>query len=253
MIRILAQYGVILLFVQMLFSCSNAENQSKQGHNGNESALSSNDNPANGIDKQTNNPSNDDVVIKEKLIVTFGDSLYAGYNLPAGEGLAPELERQLDAGGASIAVHNAGVSGDTTAAGLSRLTFVLDNLKRKPDLVMVGLGGNDMLRGVGYEQTQANLTAIMEELKKRNIKPMLTGMIAAPNLGRDYANNFNPIFPALAQKYNAPLDPFILDGVITNPQFMLPDGIHPTAEGVDIIAKRLAPMVAKALDQPYKN
>lgn len=249
MIRILAQYGMILLFVQMLFSCGE---QNGPDEPTNSVAGSSNDNPANGNDNQTNDLK-DNAEIKKKLIVTFGDSLYAGYNLKAGEGLAPELERQLAAGGASIAVHSAGVSGDTTAAGLSRLSFVLDNLKRKPDLVMVGLGGNDMLRGVGYEQTQANMTAIMEELKKRGIKPMITGMIAAPNLGSDYANKFNPIFPTLAKKYDAPLDPFILDGVVTNRSLMLPDGIHPTAEGIDIIAKRLAPMVADALDQPYKK
>lgn len=249
MIRILAQYGVILLFVQMLFSCGEQNGQDIVPKS---EAVANNENPANDSDNQTNDPDND-IEIKQKFIVTFGDSLYAGYNLETGEGLAPELERQLEAGGASIAVHSAGVSGDTTAAGLSRLAFVLDNLKRKPDLVMVGLGGNDMLRGVGYEQTEANLTAIMEELKKRNIKPMITGMIAAPNLGADYANKFNPIFPTLAKKYDAPFDPFILDGVVTNSSLMLPDGIHPTAEGIDIIAKRLAPMVADALDQPYKN
>lgn len=247
MTRNLAQYGVLLIFVQMLFSCGDS-NTASSGDSSNERVVASNDIPANDIEKQTNN-----AVIKDKLIVTFGDSLYAGYQLDAGEGLAPELERQLDAGGASINVHSAGVSGDTTAAGLNRLSFVLDNLKRKPDLVMVGLGGNDMLRGVNYDQTKANLTAIMEELQKRNIKPMLTGMIAAPNLGADYANNFNPIFPDLAKKYDAPLDPFILQDVVTDPSLMLADGIHPTAEGIDIIAKRLAPIIANSLDQPFNN
>ncbi len=248
MIRIFAQYGLLLLFVQMLFACSDT-NQNVDGEKSTTvSSDASNANTANGIKKQTN-----DTEIKDKLIVTFGDSLYAGYGLDNGEGLAPELERQLDAGGASVNVHNAGVSGDTTGAGLNRLSFVLDNLKRKPDMVMVGLGGNDMLRGIGHEQTKANLTAILEELEKRDIKPMLTGMIAAPNLGADYANAFNPIFPELAKKYNAPLDPFILDEVITNPSLMLPDGIHPTEEGIDIIAKRLAPIIAKTLGQPYES
>lgn len=248
MIRIFAQYGVLLLFVQILFACSGANENVDSEKSTNVSSTASNANTANDIEKQTN-----DTEIKDKLIVTFGDSLYAGYGLDNGDGLAPELERQLDAGGASINVHNAGVSGDTTAAGLNRLSFVLDNLKRKPDLVMVGLGGNDMLRGIGHAQTKANLTAILEELKKRDIQPMLTGMIAAPNLGADYANAFNPIFPELAKKYDAPLDPFILDGVVTNPSLMLPDGIHPTAEGIDIIAKRLAPTIAKTLNQPFDN
>lgn len=248
MIRIFAQYGVLLLFVQMLFACSETNQNVDGGKSTNVSSDASNANTANDIEKQTNNTE-----IKEKLIVAFGDSLYAGYGLDSGDGLAPELERQLDAGGASVNVHSAGVSGDTTAAGLNRLSFVLDNLKRKPDLVVVGLGGNDMLRGIGYAQTKANLTAILEELKKRNIQPMLTGMIAAPNLGADYANSFNPIFPELAKKYGAPLDPFILDGVVTNPSLMLPDGIHPTAEGIDIIAKRLAPTIANTLGQPFDN
>lgn len=250
MIRTFAQYGVLLLFVQLLFACSDKNDNVVENKSNNETSIASNGNTANDSEKQTNGTKAQDAT-KEKLIVTFGDSLYAGYGLDSGDGLAPELERQLDAGGASIDVHSAGVSGDTTAAGLNRLTFVLDNLKRKPDLVMVGLGGNDMLRGVGYEQTRANMTAIMEELEKRDIQPMITGMIAAPNLGADYANAFNPIFPELAQKYDAPLDPFILDGVVTNPALMLPDGIHPTAEGIDIIAKRLAPIIAKTLNQPF--
>lgn len=248
MIRIFAQYGVLLFFVQMLFACSETNQNLDEEKSTTISSDASNANTANDIEKQTNNTE-----IKEKLIVAFGDSLYAGYGLDNGDGLAPELERQLDAGGASVKVHSAGVSGDTTAAGLNRLVFVLDNLKRKPDLVLVGLGGNDMLRGIGHEQTKANLTAILEELKKRDIQPMLTGMIAAPNLGSDYANAFNPIFPELAKKYGAPLDPFILDGVVTNPTLMLPDGIHPTAEGIDIIAKRIAPIIAKTLGQPFDN
>ncbi len=248
MIRIFAQYAVLLLFVQMLCACSEADENTDGNKITNLGSTLSNTNTANDIKKQTNNTE-----IKEKLIVAFGDSLYAGYGLDNGDGLVPELERQLNAGGASIAVHSAGVSGDTTSAGLNRLSFVLDNLKRKPDLVMVGLGGNDMLRGIDHAQTKANLTAILEELQARNIQAMLTGMIAAPNLGADYADAFNPIFPQLAKKYDAPLDPFILDGVVTNPSLMLADGIHPTAEGIDIIARRLAPIIAKTLNQPFDN
>ncbi len=248
MIRTLAQYGMLLLFVQMLFSCGDTSAPEQDEISNKTDVTAGNDNDTNAIEKQTN-----DADKKEKLMVAFGDSLYAGYQLPAGEGLAPELERQLQAGGASIAVHSAGVSGDTSAAGLQRLSFVLDNLNRKPDLVMVGLGGNDMLRGIGHEQTRANLTAILEELKKRDIKPMLTGMIAAPNLGAEYGENFNAVFPELAKKYEAPIDPFILDEVITNPSLMLSDGIHPTAEGVDIIAFRLAPIIADALDQVFER
>ena len=182
-----------------------------------------------------------------RLIVAFGDSLYAGYGLDRAEGFAPELEKSLDGQGLSVTVHNAGVSGDTTAAGLARLAFTLDGLPKKPDLVLVGLGGNDMLRGIGPEQTRANLDAILTELARRGIPAMLTGMLAAPNMGADYAAAFNPIYPDLARKYGVPLYPFFLDGVIANPQLMQSDSIHPNAAGVDIIIGKLAPEVAEAL------
>jgi acyl-CoA thioesterase I len=114
--------------------------------------------------------------------------------------------------GINARVHNAGVSGDTTAAGKTRLAFVLDNLDRKPDLVVLGLGGNDMLRGIKPAETKANMIAMLDELKRREIPVMLTGMLAAPNLGQDYGNAFNAIFPQLAKQYDAPLYPFFLEG-----------------------------------------
>lgn len=182
-----------------------------------------------------------------RLVVVFGDSLYAGYGLDREEGLAPELEKALEGRGLSVSVHNAGVSGDTTAAGLARLNFALDGLPKKPDLVLVGLGGNDMLRGIGPEQTRANLDAILTELGRRQIPAMLTGMLAAPNLGADYSAAFNPIFPELARKHGVPLYPFFLDGVVGNAQLMLPDSIHPNAAGVDVVIGKLTPQVAQAL------
>src|SRR3546814_4600086 len=106
------------------------------------------------------------------------------------------------------------VSGDTSAAGLQRLAFTLDGLDRKPDLVIVGLGANDMLRGLSPRATRANLEAILTELKKRDIPTMLTGMVAAPNMGTDYAAAFNPIYPELAEEFGVPLYPFFLEGVI---------------------------------------
>lgn len=182
-----------------------------------------------------------------RLVMVFGDSLYAGYGLDREEGFAPELEKALKAQGLTVSVHNAGVSGDTTAAGLARLAFALDGLPKKPDLVLVGLGGNDMLRGIGPEQTRANLDAILTELDRRQIPAMLTGMLAAPNLGADYSAAFNPIFPDLARKHGVPLYPFFLDGVVGNPQLMLPDSIHPNAAGVDVVIGKLTPQVARAL------
>jgi acyl-CoA thioesterase-1 len=182
-----------------------------------------------------------------RLVVALGDSLFAGYGLERGQGFAPALERRLAAGGVKASVFNAAVSGDTTQGARQRLTFTLDGLPRKPDLVIVGVGGNDMLRGLGPEQTRANLEAILTELRTRDIPAMLTGMLAAPNLGAEYAAAFNPIYPQLAARFDVPLYPFFLEGVIGQRGLMLPDGIHPNNEGVDAIAARVAPLVSRAL------
>lgn len=179
----------------------------------------------------------------DKLVVAFGDSLYAGYRLNPNEGLAPQLQAALQAKGINARVHNAGVSGDTTAAGKSRLTFVLDNLEKRPDLVVLGLGGNDMLRGIKPAESRANLVAMLDELKKRDIEVVLTGMVAAPNMGSDYAKAFNPIFPELAKSHDAPLLPFFLDGVVTDRSLMLDDGIHPNAKGLAKVVEKLGPLV----------
>lgn len=182
------------------------------------------------------------------LVLAFGDSLYAGYGLQQNESFPAQLEAMLRAQGRPVRVVNAGVSGDTTAAGLARLQFTLDGLDRAPDLVLLGLGGNDMLRGLSPEATRANLTAILDTLAKRKIKVVLTGMLAAPNLGADYARQFNPIYADLARRYGATLDPFFLDGVAAQPKLEIADGIHPNAQGVALITKRLAPIVVKALE-----
>ena len=184
-----------------------------------------------------------------KLVVAFGDSLYAGYNLGSDDGFAPVLEKALTAQGIKASVFNAGVSGDTSAAGRDRLVFTLDGLPRTPDLVIVGLGGNDVLRGLEPVQTRANLDAILTELKKRGIPAVLTGMLAPPNMGADYAASFNSIFPDLSAKYAAPLYPFFLEGTLGNRALMLPDGIHPNEKGVQAIVDRVAPLISKALAQ----
>lgn len=181
------------------------------------------------------------------LVIAFGDSLYAGYRLGPKEGLAPRLQAMLAADGVVARVQNAGVSGDTTAAGRQRLSYVLDNAKRKPALVLLGLGGNDMLRGIGPDQTRANLDAMLAELARREIPVLLTGMMAAPNMGRDYAERFDPIYPELAAKYGVSFYPFILDDVITDKALMLDDHIHPNARGVTVVAEGLAPLVEAAL------
>ncbi|WP_333837770.1 arylesterase [Novosphingobium sp.] len=181
------------------------------------------------------------------VILAFGDSLYAGYQLDPGQGYPARLEAALNAAGVKARVVNAGVSGDTTAAARQRLAFTLDNQPAKPALVMVGLGGNDMLRGLPPEETRANLDAILAELKRRGIPAMLTGMLAAPNLGADYGRAFNPIWPTLAKKYDAALVPFFLAPILGQPGLQLPDHIHPTAKGVDTIVAATEPAVAQAL------
>lgn len=185
------------------------------------------------------------------LVIAFGDSLYAGYQLGPKEGLAPQLQAALADDGVVARVQNAGVSGDTTAAGRQRLAYVLDNAKTKPALVVLGLGGNDMLRGIDAAQTRANLDAMLAELKKRGIQVVLTGMVAAPNMGPDYAKAFNPIYPELAEKYGASLYPFILDNVVGKPDLMLDDHIHPNAKGVKIVVAGLAPLVEDALPDSH--
>lgn len=185
-----------------------------------------------------------------RLVLAFGDSLYAGYGVLAQQSFPYVLEQRLRASGVAANVRNAGVSGDTTAAGRRRLAFTLDGLPRKPDLAIVGLGGNDMLRGIDPAETRANLDAICAELQRRGIPIMLTGMRAPPNLGGDYVRAFESIFPDLAEKYDAPLDPFFLDGVVTQPSLMLPDRIHPNPTGIERIADRVAPVVAAALRAP---
>ena len=155
----------------------------------------------------------------DKLVVAFGDSLMAGYQLPPGDGFVPQLEAALRKGGKAVRVHPAGVSGDTSAQGRARLNWVLGAIKQKPDLVIVEFGANDMLRGLSPAQAEANIDAILAELKKRRIGVLLAGMIAAPNLGPDYGKRFNTIFPKLARKYGVPLYPFFLDGVAGTGRF----------------------------------
>ena len=183
----------------------------------------------------------------ERLVLAFGDSLYAGYGLEKTQSLPARLEDRLRKAGVNVTVINAGVSGDTAAAGRQRLAFTLDGMKRAPDLVILGLGGNDALRQISPAETRADLTAMMDELRHRKIAVLLTGMRAPPNLGPDYAGAFETIWPDLAKEYGAALYPFILEGVITDPALMQRDGIHPSAAGVDRMADAITPLALRAL------
>lgn len=183
----------------------------------------------------------------DKLIVAFGDSLSAGYGLKSTESFPVQLEAALRRGGTSARVYNAGVSGDTTAQGRARLGFVLNSLKVKPDLVILQLGGNDMLRAIDPAQTEANLSAILTELKKRRIPVLLAGMLAVPNLGKTYQTRFDAVYPKLARQYGAKLYPFFLNGVTGNRTLLLRDGIHPTAKGISVVVVGILPQVRTAL------
>ncbi|MEE4452531.1 arylesterase [Novosphingobium resinovorum] len=183
----------------------------------------------------------------ERPILAFGDSLLAGYGLDDGESYPDRLEQALRARGINARISNAGVSGDTTAAGLQRLDFTLKSQPVKPLLAIISLGGNDMLRSLPPAETRANLEKILQRLKQDDIRVVLLGMLAAPNLGRDYAANFNPIYPQLAEKYGAVLVPFFLQPVIDKPDLMQGDHVHPTAIGIDAIVAATVDDVADAL------
>ena len=184
----------------------------------------------------------------ERLVLALGDSLYAGYGLEQDESFPAALEKELEGRGLAVRVVNAGVSGDTTAGGLRRLEFTLDGLQRKPDLVLLGLGANDVLRGFDPAETRRNLEAMLQELQNRGIPVMLTGMMAPRNMDSAYIREFESIYPELAERYGAELDPFFLEGVITRQDLLLQDGMHPNASGIDLIARRLAPQVAERLE-----
>ena len=180
-------------------------------------------------------------------VLAFGDSLTAGYGLPQGQGFVPQLEDTLRRNGIRARVTNAGVSGNTAANGRARVKWTLDGLKVKPDLAIVALGANDMLRGYPPRQTREDLDAILAEFQKRDIPVLLAGMLAPPNLGSRYMQEYNSIFPDLARKYDAPLYPFFLAGVAGIPALNLPDRVHPNFQGIKKMVSGIAPTVMKAL------
>ncbi|PKB19615.1 acyl-CoA thioesterase-1 [Novosphingobium kunmingense] len=186
-------------------------------------------------------------------VIALGDSLFAGYGLDPGQSYPARLETALRGRGINAKIMNAGVSGNTTADGLQRLDFTLNSDPAAPALVLISLGGNDMLRGLPPEQTRSNLEAILARLQERKVPVVLMGMIAAPNLGPDYAAKFNPIFPTLAKKYGAALVPFFLQPLLGKPGLIQPDRIHPTAEGIDLMVGQTVEAVARALPAPAKS
>jgi acyl-CoA thioesterase-1 len=179
-----------------------------------------------------------------KRLLILGDSLTAGYGLAAEEAFPAQLEEALLQSGRNVSVINAGVSGDTSAGGLARLDWALQD---DPQMVIVALGGNDALRGLPPEETFANLDAILERLKVAGIHVILIGMKAPRNLGESYTTAFDQLYPRLAQKHNVGVYPFFLDGVALDPALNQNDGIHPNARGIALIVERILPLVESAL------
>lgn len=177
-------------------------------------------------------------------VVGFGDSLMAGFGLGPGEAFPEKLEAALRKKGHDVVIANAGVSGDTTSGGLSRLDWSVPD---GTQLVILELGANDMLRGVTPEITEKNLDAMIGRLKQRGISVLLAGMVSAPNLGADFAGSFNAIYPRLAEKHGVMLYPFFLDGVAADRNFLLEDGMHPNAAGIDRMVENFVPTMEKAL------
>ena len=186
-------------------------------------------------------------------ILALGDSLTAGYGLPQDEGLVPTLERWLTEAGEDVVLVNAGVSGDTTAGGLSRLDWSLTD---EVDAVIVALGGNDLLRGLPPEAARRNLDQILDIVDRRGLPAMLVGLEAPGNYGPDYKASFDAIYPDLAYEHDALLFPNFFAGIAegnrmdeTIRRFMQPDGIHPNAEGVEKIVAVMGPTVRDLIDE----
>ena len=183
-------------------------------------------------------------IAKNAEILAFGDSITAGFGLPASDAFPARLEAKLRADGLAVHVMNAGVSGDTTADGLARLDWALAD---KPDVVILELGANDALRGLDPTAVRANLDKMIGKIRASGAKVLLAGMLAPSNFGEEYQHAFNRIYPELAEMHGVALYPFILDGVALDRQLNQPDGLHPNERGVAIIVEHIAPYVARLI------
>ena len=178
-------------------------------------------------------------------LLALGDSLTAGYGLPAGQGFVPRLEAALRQRGHDVRVLDAGVSGDTTAGGRARLDWAL---AERPHAAIVELGGNDGLRGLPPRDSRANLAAILDKLAARKIPVLLAGMVAPPNLGTEYGREFLATFADLArERPEVVFYPFFLEGIAADPALNQPDGIHPNVRGVEEVVRRILPAVEALL------
>ena len=182
----------------------------------------------------------------KKTILFFGNSLTAGYGIDPEESFAGRIQTRLDSLQKEYRAINGGLSGETTAGGLSRLDWFLEE---EPYLFVLELGGNDGLRGIPLTETKKNLLAIVDKVRAKypNTKIILAGMQIPPNMGQEYTEEFKAIYPAVAKEKNIELIPFLLEGVAGDPDLNLPDGIHPTAEGHRLVMETLWPYISKSL------
>ena len=179
-------------------------------------------------------------------IIAFGDSLSAGFQLPASAAFPNVLEKALRARGFDAQVVNAAVSGDTVAGGVARIDWALSE---GADIVILELGANDMLRGHDVTRTQEGLDTLLATIRAKGARALLAGMRATPSLGADYAARFDAIYPTLARKHGVPLYPFFLEGVAGDPSLNKSDGLHPTKRGVEVIVERILPAVEAMLKE----
>jgi len=239
---------LVVLFVAaitFIAACSPGEDRANAGGSSSRAAAEA-QRPADSSPPPSRGPARQNA----PRIVILGDSLTAGLGLPIEQSYPSVLQQRLKKEGLEFEVVNAGVSGDTSAGGLSRLDWALEGNVR---VLVVALGGNDGLRGLPPEQLKANLAQIIERAQARRVRVILAGMEAPPNYGRDYIVAFHKVYPALAKEYKVTLLPFLLDGVAGSQTLNQPDGIHPTAEGARIVANHVWAVLKPLLDDIIKS
>ncbi len=183
----------------------------------------------------------------ERHILAFGDSLFAGYNVAKQDSYPAKLEVALRARGINARVTNAGVSGDTSAAGAQRFEFTLNSLARMPDLLILELGGNDLLRSISPEQTRENLRSIITQAQREDIDVLLLGIEAPPNMGAAYVEEFRAVYADLAEQYSLDYVPSWVDAVADKPELIQQDRIHPTEQGIEVLVNDTLDEVVAAL------
>jgi len=191
-----------------------------------------------------------ELICEGKHLTVIGDSLVAGYGLAPGEGFPEQLQKALLDKGYKIELSNAGVSGDTSSAGLARLDWSLSD---DTSAVVLEFGANDALRGISPDLTRKNIDAMIVNLKTRNIDIIVAGMLAPPNMGEKYGVEFNAIYPELAEKHGVALYPFFLDGVAGTPELNQSDGIHPTSEGIKVMVENFLPTAIEQMQRVCEN